>query len=286
MLLCKVMGVTVQGFYAWRRRPVSRRAKRDEELRKKIVMFHCGSRMTYGSPRIQAELRAAGERVSRKRVARLMREAGLRARCKRKFLVTTRANSKRPVMANVMGGDFRALRPDTKWAGDITYVPTQEGWLYLAVVMDMYSRKVVGWAMGERITDDLTVSAMVMALKQRIGAAGKLSGTGLVFHSDRGSQYASSKFQGQLQKYRITHSMSGKGNCYDNAVVESFFASLKAEEVKPQGRHGYISRGVAQRAIFSYIEGFYNRVRRHSALGYVSPVDFERMAEHTGGQVA
>lgn len=286
MLLCKVMKVTVQGFYAWRRRPVSRRAKRDQELRKQIVMFHCGSRMTYGSPRIHMELRAAGEWVSRKRVARLMREAGLRAKSKRKFRVTTRANSKRSVVPNVIGQAFGAERVNQKWASDITYVLTREGWLYLAVVMDLYSRKVVGWAMSDRMTDDLAVRALMMALQQRIGSAGRAARAGLVFHSDRGSQYASSKFQEQLQKYRITQSMSGKGNCYDNAVVESFFASLKAEEVRPQGRQGYISRGVAQRAIFSYIEGFYNRVRRHSFLGYVSPVDFERMAEHTGGQVA
>lgn len=288
MVLCKAMEVTVQGYYAWRRRPLSRRAKRDQELKKKIVMFHCGSRMTYGSPRIQVELRATGERLSRKRIARLMREAGLWAKCKRKFRVCTKANSKRPVVPNVMGQEFEAQKLNQKWASDITYVLTREGWLYLAVVMDLYSRKVVGWAMGDRMTDDLAVRALMMALQRRIGSASRAARAelGLVFHSDRGSQYASSKFQTQLERYGITQSMSGKGNCYDNAVVESFFASLKAEEVRPQGRQGYISRGVAQRAIFSYIEGFYNRLRRHSALGYVSPVDFERMAEHTGGQVA
>lgn len=285
-VLCRVMEVTVQGFYAWRRRPPSRRAKRDQELSQKIVVFHCGSRMVYGAPRIQAALRAGGDSVSRKRVARLMQEAGLKAKCKRKYRITTRGNSKRPVAANLLGQEFGASSPNQKWASDITYIPTEEGWLYLAVVLDLYSRRVVGWSMGERMTDELTVNALVMALEQRIGQPGKTAGRGLVFHTDRGSQYASGEIRRQLERYKITQSMSGKGNCYDNAVVESFFATLKVEEVKQQGRRGYISRHAAQTSLFSYIEGFYNRVRRHSALGYLSPLDFEESKQHNGSQVA
>jgi len=284
-LVCEVLGVSEGGYYHWRKRPKSSRAIRDEDLSCKIEVFHCGSRATYGAPRIHKDLKASGEKVSRKRVARLMKQQGLRGKCKRRFKVTTKSNPKRVAVQNLLQQNFRTDEPNQKWASDITYVPTREGWLYLAVVLDLFSRKVVGWAMNSRMTDDLTLKALKMALLRR-STHSKANYSGLIFHSDKGSQYGSAAFKSVLDKHFITQSMSGKGNCFDNAVSESFFATLKTEEVKPRGRGGYHTRQQAMTALFDYIETFYNRTRRHSTLGFLSPLDFENLNQHNARQVA
>lgn len=284
-LMCAVLEVSEGGYYQWRKRPKSSRAIRDEDLGRKISIFHCGSRSTYGAPRIHKDLKVSGEKVGRKRVARLMKQHGLRGKCKRRFKITSKGNPKRVAVQNHLEQNFSATQPNQKWASDITYVPTREGWLYLAVVLDLFSRKVVGWAMSSRMTDDLTLNALRMALQRRLTQS-KTDYPGLIFHSDKGSQYASAAFRLELDKYRITQSMSGEGNCFDNAVSESFFATLKTEEVKPRGRSGYNTRQQAMTTLFDYIETFYNRTRRHSTLGYLSPLDFENLNQHNARQVA
>lgn len=266
--MAQVLAVSLSGFYGWLRRAKSQRARDDEVLSEKITVFHCGSRATYGSPRIHKDLKAAGHNVGRKRVARLMRLAGIRGKTKRKFKTTTTSQHSRPKANNLVEQNFDVATPNTLWAGDITYVPTAEGWLYLAVTLDLFSRKVVGWSFSDRLTDGLTLSALEMATQQRSGL------TALTHHSDGGSQYASRAFRAALKANRITQSMSGKGNCYDNAVVESFFATLKTEAV--ESAH-YKTRQQAKTSIFSYLEGFYNPKRRHSSLGFLSPNDFERV---------
>ena len=267
-LMAQVLQVSVSGFYSWLKRPTSNRAKEDEILTEKIVMFHCESRYTYGSPRIHRDLKSAGHRVGRKRVARLMKSAGLRGKTKRKYKTTTNSKHQRPKAENLVKQNFDVAVPDALWASDITYIATAEGWLYLAVTLDLFSRRVVGWAFSDRLTDDLTRSALAMATRQRSDLLG------LVHHSDQGSQYASRAFRAELNTNNIVQSMSGKGNAYDNAVVESFFATLKTEEVKNKA---YETRQQAKTSIFSYLEGFYNPKRRHSSLGYLSPNDFERV---------
>lgn len=267
-LMAGVLAVSVSGFYAWLRRGKSKRAQDEEVLAEKIIMFHCGSRSTYGSPRIHKDLQAAGYRVGRKRVARLMREAGLRGKTKRRFKTTTTSHHVRPRAANLVEQNFDVAKPNTLWASDITYLSTAEGWLYLAVTLDLFSRKVVGWAFSDRLTDGLTLAALAMATRQRPNPAM------LTHHSDQGSQYASNAFRAKLDASSIRQSMSGKGNCYDNAVVESFFATLKTEEVEGAN---YETRQHAKTSIFSYLEGFYNPRRRHSSLGFLSPDDFERV---------
>ena len=267
-LMAGVLAVSVSGFYAWLRRGQSQRAKEDERLTEKIVMFHCGSRCTYGSPRIHKDLKAAGHNVGRKRVARLMRSARIRGKTKRKFKTTTISEHQRPRAENLLKQNFEAPAKNSVWASDITYISTAEGWLYLAVTLDLFSRKVVGWAFSDRLTDDLTLSALTMATRQRPDTAT------LTHHSDGGSQYVSRAFRAELKASHITQSMSGKGNCYDNAVVESFFATLKTEAVEGAN---YQTRQQAKTSIFSYLEGFYNPKRRHSSLGFLSPNDFERV---------
>ncbi len=267
-LLAQVLAVSVSGFYDWLRRGKSKRAEEDEVLTEKIVMFHCGSRCTYGSPRIHKDLKAAGHNVGRKRVARLMRNAGLRGKTKRKFKTTTISQHQRPRAENLVQQNFDVTTPNTLWASDVSYISTSEGWLYLAVTLDLFSRKVVGWAFSDRLSDSLTLTALEMATQQRP------TPTNLLHHSDQGVQYASSGFRAALRANGICQSMSGKGNCYDNAVVESFFASLKTEEVEGSG---YETRQQAKTSIFSYLESFYNPKRRHSSLGYLSPDDFERV---------
>ena len=267
-LLCRVLEVSRSGYYAWRRRPKCERAKRDEALTETIKEVHIESRSTYGSPRVHAELGAQGVRCGRKRVARLMGRAGLRAKGKRMFRVTTNSAHRLPVAENVLGRNFGVERPNEAWAADLTYIPTLEGWLYLAVVLDLYSRRVVGWAMGEQVTAELALRALRMAVAQR------RPGPGLVHHSDRGSQYASHAYQRALQGIGAKPSMSGKGDCWDNAVVESFFATLKTEEVDGKT---YRTRAEARASVFGYIEGFYNRRRRHSTLGFESPQRFEEL---------
>ncbi len=269
-MLCRVMAVARSGFYAWCHRPVSRRGQQNQHLLAQIRGAHRDSDGNYGSPRIHRDLRAQGLRVSRHRVARLMRLHEIRGVCRRRVPYRPHTASPAVVAANVLQRDFAASQPNEKWAGDITYVATREGWLYLAVLLDLYSRRIVGWAMAERVTTDLTTTALTMALQQR-----QLGGS-LLHHSDRGSQYAALGYQHQLDAQGIQCSMSRPGNCWDNAVVESFFASLKTELIH---RRRFQTRQEAQSAIFTYLEGFYNRRRRHSTLGYLSPVEFERQAE-------
>ncbi len=235
-----------------------------------IRAAHQASRHTYGSLRVHAELRARGIKCGHNRVARLMRLDGLRAKQKRRFKATTNSNHDLPVADNLLGRDFQPQVPNQTWAADISYIPTGEGWLYLAVVMDLYSRLVVGWAMSDRTTRKLTMDALGMALGRR------RPGPGLMHHSDRGSQYASGDYQAMLRANGITCSMSRKGEVYDNAPMESFFHTLKTELVH---QRRYISREEAKADIFEYVEVFYNRQRRHSYLGYHSPAAFESLAK-------
>lgn len=239
-------------------------------LLSEIRVIHRKSRETYGSPRVTAELRDRGIRCGRNRVARIMRDNGICAKMRRKFKRTTDSRHNLPVAANLLDQDFAVGRPNSVWAGDITYVPTDEGWLYLATVLDLYSRQVVGWSMKRRMTRDLVVDA----LKQAVGR--RKPPPGLIHHSDRGSQYASGEFQELLNKHGFLCSMSRKGNCYDNACVESFFGTLKTEMICFER---YKTRDDARRSIFEYIEVFYNRQRKHSTLGYKSPVEFEISAK-------
>ncbi len=269
---CRVLQVSASGFYAWRQRPRSPRAQANQRLSVQIRAAYQENRCAYGSPRICLELQAQGTRCSEKRVARLMQAEGLRARVPRAFKVTTDSRHSWPVAANLLGQQFAAGEPNQVWCSDITYIPTAQGWLYLAVVLDLYSRRVVGWALRPRLERELVCAAFAMAKDRR----GEVSG--LLHHSDRGSQYASGEYQSLLDKSGARCSMSRKGNCWDNAVVESFFATLKQECVYQQ-RFG--TRVQAQTAIFDYIEVFYNRQRRHSALGYLSPAAYEAKQQHS-----
>jgi transposase InsO family protein len=267
-MMCAVLGVSRSAYYGWLKGSECRRAGEDEGLLLEIRAAHQASRQTYGSPRIHAELKARGITCGHNRVARLMRLEGLRAKQKRRFKAATNANHDLPVAANLLDRDFQPQAPNRTWAADISYIPTAEGWLYLAVVMDLYSRLVVGWAMSDRPTRKLTMDALGMALGRR------RPGPGLLHHSDRGSQYASGDYQAMLQANGITCSMSRKGEVYDNAPMESFFHTLKNELVHHRRYH---SRQQARTDIFEYVEVFYNRQRRHSYLGYHSPAAFEAM---------
>ena len=267
---CRVLTVTRSGYYEWRRRPVSEQAQRRESLTAQIREFHVGHHASYGSPRVHQELLARGEVVNEKTVAKVMREAGIRSKTSRKFRVTTTdSNHTQPVAENVLDREFTAEKRHQKWVADITYIATLEGWLYLAAVIDLFTRKVVGWSMSERIDSRLVVDALEMAVSRELPDAG------LVAHSDRGVQYASEHYQGVLTQHDIECSMSRKGNCWDNAPAESFFATLKKELVHHET---YATRLDARASLFDYIEVFYNRERRHSALGYVSPLAFEQEA--------
>jgi putative transposase len=269
-LLCRTLQVSRGGFYAWQVRPPAPRTQADDRLVVEIAAIHAESRQRYGSPRIHAELAERGHRTSRKRVARLMRTRGLAARRRRRFRVTTQSRHPFPIAPNVLARQFEQPEPDQAWATDITYIPTSEGWLYLAVILDLCSRFAVGWAMSERITDDLTLDALGMALARRRPPQG------LVHHSDRGSQYASGDYQQVLDDHGMVCSMSRRGDCWDNAVAESFFATLKVELVRDAS---WTTRAAARAALFEYLEVFYNGQRRHSALGYLSPRAFERRRE-------
>lgn len=264
--LCGVMQVSRSGFYAWRGRPKSERAQRDDALTEKITAVHRCSRGTYGAPRIYAELREQQVPCSKKRVARLMRLAGLQGR-RKGGTKAKRSRIIRPATNDLLQGNFSASKPDTVWFSDLTYLPTHEGWLYLAVVLDAFSRCVVGWAMQERLTTALALDAFEMACLQRKPAPG------LILHSDRGSQYISGRYQSALQAAGVLPSLSG--TCLDNAVAESFFATLKTEEVQGQP---YETRAQARRCVFDYLEVFYNRQRRHTSLGCLSPASFEEKA--------
>lgn len=266
--MCRVLGVSRGGFYGWQRRAPSRRATEDCRLGVRITELHAASDQAYGSPRVHEDLKNEGERVSRKRVARLMRENQLFSKHRRKFRLTTESEHQFPVAENTLERNFNADEPNRKWVTDITFIPTAEGWLYLAVIIDLFSRRVVGWSMGKRLERGLVLQALRMALKMRKPEEG------LMHHSDRGSQYASNEYRELLEANAILASMSRKGNCWDNAVAESFFKSLKVERVY---HRRYRTRDEAQADVFQYIEVFYNRRRRHSSIGYLAPVDFEAL---------
>jgi len=267
-LMCSALDVSRSGYYAWRDRPASSRARANDQLLQQIRQAHQRSRATYGSPRITHELRAQGHRVGENRIAGLMRTARIRAKSARKWRATTQSAHRLPVAENTLARTFSVAEPNRVWAGDISYVWTAQGWLYLAVVLDLYSRAVIGWAMSDRLTTHLATDALTMALWRR-----KPKGA-LLHHSDRGVQYATGDYQRLLTSNGIECSMSRKGNCWDNAVVESFFHTLKVELVH---HRRYLTRDEARQDIFEWIEVFYNRQRRHSTLGYRSPAEFEAM---------
>jgi len=267
-LMCQVLAVSPSGYYAWRNRPVCQRKMADAQLLSKIKTIFKQSRQTYGRPRIHAILREQGIYCGGKRVARLMRQAKLKVKRKRSYKVTTQSNHNLPVAPNLLNQQFTATQPNQIWLADITYVATAEGWLYLAAVLDLYSRRIVGWSMQPTLNRKLVLSALDMALKLRNPPAG------LLHHSDRGSQYASRDYQATLATYELLPSMSRRGNCYDNAPMESFFATLKVECIRGVV---YSSRLEARAELFEYIEMFYNRQRIHSQLGYKSPVAYEAL---------
>ena len=268
---CDVLEVARSGYYAWRKRPPSAQAQRRAELADRIQKIHARKNHdVYGAPRIQKELAAEGHACNRKTVAKCMKQAGIQAKTRKKFrVITTDSNHPHPVAENIVDRNFSPTQKNQTWTADITYIPTDEGWLYLAAVEDLYSRKIVGWSMSDRIDSRLAVDALEMAVQR------ELPGAGLVVHSDRGVQYASEHYQTLLRKHAVTCSMSRKGNCWDNAPMESFFATLKKELVHHER---YETRQDARHSLFEYIEVFYNRVRRHSSLGYQSPLQFEQAA--------
>jgi putative transposase len=265
-IMCDVLDVSRSGYYAWRTRPASPREVADAEFTKEIERVFYDSWQTYGYESIWRVLQEEGIPCGKHRVRRLMRQAGLVVKQTKRYKHTTEANPDHMPAPNILQGDFEAARPDAKWCADITYIPTQEGWLYLAVILDLFSRRIVGWAMSKRMTQQLVCTALEMALRQRQPVEP------LIHHSDRGSQYTSDAYQELLATHDITPSMSGRGNCYDNAPVESFFGTLKTELVH---HTVYRTRQDARTDIFFYIEGFYNRKRRHTALDHLSPADFE-----------
>ncbi len=264
--MCEALEVSVSGYYAWVKRPESARHQENEQIVAQIKVIHQQSRETYGSPRIYLDLQEKGINCSENRVARLMKTHQIAAKRKRKFVATTDSKHDWPVAENKLNQEFQASKTNEKWVSDITYVSTKEGWLYLAVVLDLFSRKVVGWSMDASMERELVMNALKMALQVRQPEKA------LLHHSDQGSQYASNDYQKLLRKASMECSMSRKGNCYDNAVVESFFATLKQELVYHQH---YQTRKEAKQNIFEYIEVWYNRQRRHSTLGYLSPEQFE-----------
>jgi transposase InsO family protein len=267
--MCRVLGVSSSGYYAWQQRPVSERDKADERLAVEVVAAHKRSRATYGSPRVHAELRARGIRVGRKRIERLMREKGIQARRKRRFRRTTDSNHPNPVAPNVLARRFEPAAPNAVWVTDVTYVWTDEGWLYLAIMLDLFARKVVGWATSAANDTALALAALEAALNARRPPPG------LLHHSDRGSPYASADYRAALKGRGIIASMSRTGDCWDNSVAESFFATIKAELIDFER---FATRSAADAAIADYIERFYNPQRRHSYLGFISPIEFELKA--------
>ena len=266
-VMCRVLRVSRSGYYAWCVRPESRRVAESRRLLEKIKLVHKKSRRRYGSPRVHGQLVCDGESVSRGRVERLMRANGIRAKQKRKFVPTTDSKHDLPVAHNILGREFTVGEPDQVWVSDITYIPTDEGWLYLAGVLDLCSRTAVGWSMGESLEGTLVIDALKMAYRRRRPVRG------LLHHSDRGSQYASEDYRNLLKDYGMQMSMSRKGDCWDNAVMESFFSTLKKELVH---HRKYRTRAEARQEIFEFIEVFYNRERLHSSLGYLCPADYER----------
>ena len=269
-ILCAVLEVSPAGYYAWRSRPRSTRSTANTELVKAIRQVHRDSGGRYGSPRVHAALRAQGRGTSRGRIERLMRRHGIRAiMAPPRRVRTTDSRHALPIASNLLDRNFTAAAPNRVWLADITYIPTSEGWLYLAAIMDLYSRKIVGWAMRDHLRTELASTALMMAIQRQRPA------TGLIHHSDRGVQYAAHDYRAALAAAGMTASMSRKADCYDNAPMESFFHTLKTELI--HHRH-YATREDARRDIFAFIEGFYNRIRLHSAIGYISPIEMERNA--------
>lgn len=269
-LMCAVLEVSPAGYYAWRDRPVSERTKSNATLLAAIRQVHQDSSGRYGSPRVHTVLRRQGRGASRGRIERMMRRHGIRAiMAPPRRVRTTDSRHDLPIAPNLIARDFTAPAPNRVWLADITYIPTAEGWLYLAAVMDLFSRKIVGWAMRDHMQVELASAALTMAIQQQRPQAG------LIHHSDRGVQYASHAYRNTLTAAGITASMSRKADCYDNAPMESFFHTLKTELVH---HRNYKTRAEAQRDIFTFIEGFYNRTRLHSAIGYIAPIEMELKA--------
>jgi putative transposase len=266
-VMCEVLKVSRSGYYAWIDRPPSAREEQTMKLIKQIRAAHEQSRRTYGSPRLTVDLNEAGVSVCENTVARLMRQAGIKAKARRRYVPrTTDSAHAHPIAPNHLDRDFTADAPNRKWTCDISYVPTEQGWLYLAAVMDVFSRRIVGWSMRDHLKGELVSEALQMALRNR------RPGAGLLHHSDRGVQYACADYRRLLEEHGIECSMSRRGNCYDNAVMESFFSTFKSELVHPEQ---YATHAQARASIFEWIEVFYNRRRRHSSLGYLSPEAFE-----------
>jgi transposase InsO family protein len=268
--MCRVLGVSRSGYYRYLRRGLSRRHEEARSLLTKIREIWEGSRKVYGSPRVTAELRAQGVLCGENRIARIMRQNGIASLTRRRYKITTSSDHKLPVAEDLVGRDFTASAPNRLWASDITYIWTWEGWLYLAAVMDVYNREIVGWTLYKRMTKELVANALLKALEKRDPEPG------LIFHSDRGSQYASHRVRSILNAWQIHQSMSSKGDCFDNAIMESFFSSLKKELVHLRTFH---SRSQAKSYVFDYIEIFYNRQRRHSALNYKTPLEYYHEAQ-------
>jgi putative transposase len=266
--MCKVLKVSRSGYYAWRTRPVSAREMANRKLANKIEAVYNESDGTYGSPRIHSELNAQGVVCGKNRIARLMLLRSLCAKQHKRYRATTKRNRAHRAAPNLLKRNFTADRPNQIWLSDITYIPTQEGWLYLAAVLDLYARRIVGWAMADQMTSDLTLTALRMALRQRQPQLA------LLHHSDQGSQYTDGQYQALLREHGIQVSMNGAGTWYDNAPMESFFGTLKSERVH---HLVYRAHAEARTDLFQYIEGFYNPRRRHSSLGYLSPADYEKL---------
>jgi len=264
--MCRILGVTRSGYYHYKKHRYSQRKIENKVILELIRQIWEKSHHIYGYRRIHVELRSQGLRINRKRVLRLMRENSITAKMKKKFKKTTDSNHSNYVSPNLLNQNFNEALPNTVWVADITYISTYEGWLYLSVILDLYSRKVVGWSMSNRMTSQLVIDSLKHAVEVRKPEAG------LIFHSDRGSQYASNDFRRSLKKHKIIQSMSGKGNCYDNAVAESFFHTLKTEFINWEK---FKTRNEAKSSVFSFIEVFYNRKRRHSYLEYLSPYNYE-----------
>lgn len=267
--MCKLLKVSCSGYHSWLRRPESKTSRENKALEDKIRVLHAASHGIYGMPRIHRDLVDDGIRVGKNRVARIMKKAGIRSRTKKKFKATTNSQHNFPVAPNLLNQEFKVNTPDSVWAGDITYIHTNEGWLYLAVLLDLFNREVVGWSASHRMTRQLAIDALQMAFGR------KNPPKGLLHHSDQGSQYASADYQKILKEHDMVCSMSRRGNCYDNAVAESFFGRLKSEWVN---HYRYQTRSEAIRSLFYYIEIFYNRKRRHSTINYVTPQEYENFS--------
>lgn len=269
VVACRALGVSRSGYYKWYRATASTRTKADTSLAVEVAQIHAEHRGRYGSPRIHRELRERGVRTSRKRVARLMKSASLSGYRRRRFRHTTDSRHKLRIAPNLLQRDFSASAPNQVWVGDITYIPTVEGWLYLAVLVDLFSRRVVGWGMSDQIDTSLALSALRMAIDQRKPKAG------LTHHTDRDCRYASDDYQAVLRRHRMKPSMSGKADCWDNAVAESFFATLEKELLSS---HPIATRRVTRAAVAGYIDGYYNLLRRHSYIDYSTPLEYELTA--------